>query len=78
VKDVPPNAMTTNNMIIHKHIKIRKSRHPDTSQSKYIIGNAIPLTVFSKRIASKYNSPKIVMIYGGMELCDIMGSDSSF
>ena len=78
VKDVPPNAMTTGNMNICKHIKIMKIRHEDLSQSKYIVGTGVLLNVYSKKIASKYNSVKVMLVYGGMELSDIMGSGSSF
>jgi hypothetical protein len=77
-KDVPPNAMTTANMNICKHIKIIKTRYEDYSESDYIIGTAVPLPMYSKKIASKYNSVKVMLLYGGMELSDIMGNKSSF
>lgn len=43
-----------------------------------MVGTAVPLNVFSKKIASKYNTVKVMLVYGGMELSDIMGSGSSF
>lgn len=58
--------MTTGNMGICKHIKIVKSRHSDLSKSAYFIGTLVPLTVYSKKIASRYNSAKVMLIYGGM------------
>ena len=70
--------MTTGNMNICKNIKVTKIRHEDLSQSKYIVGTVVVLNAFSKKIASKYNNVRVMLVYGGMELSDIMGSESSF
>ena len=73
VRDVPPNAIVTKSMNIHKHIKFSKIKHEDSSASKYIVGTVVKLSLNSKiKHLSKHHNPKVILMYGGMEIGDLV------
>lgn len=59
-------------MNICRHVKFTKIKHPNGSNSKYIVGSTMKLPMNpNTKLISKHHSPVVLLMFGGMQIQDI-------